>query len=387
MKKTMICITGAWYSSRNVGDQAILITISDLIKQFIPDSKFVVFTSNPEFIIKEYGFESISPKRQPIKILQKLLRSKLLIIGGGTPFYDDLIHMLYFSFLVFAAKLFRTPTIVYAVSSRHLETWTGKFLTKYILNNADTVTIRENESFLRMQSLGLNKELHLTPDPAITLMPVENNVLEEILIRDGIFNMKRPLIGICLRNFIITGKFYVHHYKQFDDKNIENFKNVIAEIADYLTTIGSVFFIPMHTVDPDDDRVIAQEVIERMKNGSMVRKIEQQYRPRELLGLIGTMDLILSARLHSLVLGSAMHVPVIGIGYGHKTKGFMKCIGQERYYFDLESIEVPNLLSIVKDALSHERYIRKELEERVAHLQKQALNNAERAAKLIYDEI
>jgi len=33
-----ICITGAWYSSRNVGDQAILITISDLIKKFIPDA-------------------------------------------------------------------------------------------------------------------------------------------------------------------------------------------------------------------------------------------------------------------------------------------------------------------------------------------------------------
>jgi len=112
--------------------------------------------------------------------------SDLLIIGGGTPFYDDLIHMLYFSFLVLAAKLFKTRTMVYAVSSRHLETWAGKFLTKFILNNADFVTIREHESLLRMQSLGLKKELHVTPDPAITLAPVEQNVLEKILDREGL---------------------------------------------------------------------------------------------------------------------------------------------------------------------------------------------------------
>lgn len=380
-----ICITGAWYSSRNVGDQAILITISDLIKKFIPDAKFAVFTSNPEFIIREYGFESISPKRQPLRMLLTLARSDLLIIGGGTPFYDDLIHMLYFSFLVVAAKVFKTRTMVYAVSSRHLETRAGKFLTKFILNNADFVTIREHESLLRMRSLGLKKELHLTPDPAITLTPVEDNVLEKILDREGLGRLKKPVIGICLRNFITKGKFRVHHYKQFDDNNVENFKNVLAQIADHLTTVGSVVFIPMHTIEPDDDRVIAQEVINRMKNGSKVRKIDQQYRPQELIGLLSSLDLVVSARLHSLVLGSAVHVPVVGIGYGHKTKGFMDCIGQGSYYFDLESLNVPDLLLSVKDALSKKALIREDLEQRVNKLQELALNNAEIAVKLIYE--
>lgn len=379
-----ICIIGAWYSSRNVGDQAILITISDLIKKFIPYAKFAVFTSNPEFIIREYGFESISPKRQPLRILLTLARSDLLIIGGGTPFYDDLIHMLYFSFLLVAAKVFKTRTMVYAVSSRHLETWAGKCLTKFILNNADFVTIREHESLLRMRSLGLKKELHFTPDPAITLTPVEQNVLEKILDREGLLKLKKPMIGICLRNFIISGKFRVHHYKKFDENNVENFKNVIAQIADHLTTVGSVVFIPMHTIDPDDDRVIAQDVINRMKNASNVHKIDQQYRPRELIGVLNSMDLVISARLHSLVLGSAMFVPVVGIGYGHKTKGFMECIGQGNYYFDLESLNVHDLLKSVKDALSKKALIREDLEHRVQYLQGLALNNAEFVAKLIY---
>ena len=45
-KTEKVCITGAWYSSKNVGDQAILITITDQIKKFAPMEKAI---NNPPY--------------------------------------------------------------------------------------------------------------------------------------------------------------------------------------------------------------------------------------------------------------------------------------------------------------------------------------------------
>ena len=46
---TTVCIWGAWYESANAGDQAILITISKLLKSRIPDMDLIVFSNRPEF--------------------------------------------------------------------------------------------------------------------------------------------------------------------------------------------------------------------------------------------------------------------------------------------------------------------------------------------------
>lgn len=381
-KTEKVCITGAWYSSKNVGDQAILITITDQIKKFAPNAKFTIFSSNPKFVTQEHGFESLSPRHQPLKSFLSLAKADLLIIGGGTPFYDDLIHMLHFSFMVFVAKVFKTRTMVYAASTRELTTGFGKFLTKYILNNVDLASIREPDTVLRLQSLGVKRKVHLTPDPAITLTPVKPQALDKILAREGLATLKKPIVGICLRDFSTSGQFHVHHYKQFDEKIVKNFKGVIAEVADYLTTVGEVLFIPMNTEPPDDDRMIAQDIIGMMKNPSAVKTVDHQYRPRELIGLLSKLDMVIGVRLHSLVLASAINTPVVGIGYGHKTKGFMKCIGQEKFYSDLESLKVQNILAKVKNVLSNNASIKEDLKCQVEHLQKLAQVNAKRATKL-----
>jgi len=381
MSKKKICITGGWYSSKNTGDQAILITITDLLKKKIPNAQFTVFSSNPELIKQKYGFQSFSHRRQLLKELWSLMTADLLIMGGGTPFYDDLLHMLHYSFLIFIAKVFNTRTIIYATSCRKLDTKYGKTLTKYIFNNVDQITIREKETINEIRKLGIKKPIHLTVDPALTLPLAPPKVIDEILHKEGLSNLRKPLIGICLRP-MLADSFHIHHYQLFSEEEIKHFKQTLVRISDYLTTIGTVVFVPMHTVTPDDDREFAQEIIGRMQNSSAVKSIKNSYSPQENKGILSKLNLVLGVRLHALILASSANVPVIAINYGHKTSGLMELLGLKEFSFDINKLNYDDLKKQIDFFWPNKDKIREELKQRMIVLKEEAERNAEKAAAL-----
>lgn len=381
MSKKKICITGGWYSSQNTGDQAILITITDLLKKRIPDAQFTVFSSKPEFIKQKYGFQSFSHRRQLLKELWSLMTADLLVMGGGTPFYDDLLHMLHYSFLIFIAKVFNTRTMIYATSSRKLKTKYGRILTRYIFNNVDQITIREKETITEIKKLGIKKPFHLTVDPALTLPLAPPKVMDEILHKESLNDLKRPLIGICLRP-MLTDAFHIHHYQLFSKEEIEHFKRTLVRISDYLTTIGTVVFVPMHTVAPDDDREFAHEIIGRMQNSSEVKSIENSYSPQENKGILSKLDLVLGVRLHALILASSANVPVIAISYGHKTSGLMELLGLKNFSFNIGQLNYDDFKKQIDFFWSNKDRIREELKRQMISLKKEAEKNAEKAAAL-----
>lgn len=381
-KTPLIGIWGAWYSSKNVGDQAILISITNLIKKYIPDIEFFVPCSNPEFLYKEHGFRSYSHRKQLIRILSTIAKLDLFIIGGGTPFYDDWVHMLYCLVLVLMAKFFRVPIMVYAVSTQDIKTKFARYLTKFVLVHSDIVSIRELVTVERIKSLGVKREIHLTSDPAITLTPISPPELEKIFEDEGINGSEQPLIGICAHFFSTTDAYRVHHYQRFSEEVIKNYKNVMAQIADYLSSIGKVVFIPMHAATPDNDVEAAEEIIKLMKYSSKVKSITKQYNPQEICSIFSRLDLIIGIRLHSLVIAAAANTPIVSISYAPKLAGFINIIEQSQYMCELESLSFEDLKSKVENALSNKGTIKNILKSKVQQLQRQAEENALRAARL-----
>jgi len=381
MPTKKICIAGGWYSSKNTGDQAILITITELLKKRIPDAEFVVFCSDPGFIQRQYGFQSFNHRGQLLKQLWSLIWADLFIIGGGTPFYDDWLHMLHFAILTFLAKVFNTRTMIYAASSQKLGTAYGKILTRYIFNAVDLITIREKETIREIKNLGIRKKVHLTVDPAITLSAAPPGKVDAILDREGLSASKRPFIGICLRP-MVTSAFHVHHYQLLSVKEIEHFKQMLTRIADYLTETGTVVFVPMHTVAPDDDCQFAREIIGRMRNSSAVKSIENAYSPQENKGILGQLDLVIGVRLHSLILATSANVPGIAISYGHKISGFMDWIGLREFSYDIDKLDYEDLKKQIDYFLANKDKMKEDLKQRMAILKKEAEENADKAAAL-----
>ncbi len=74
----------------------------------------------------------------------------------------------------------------------------------------------------------------------------------------------------------------------------------------------------------------------------------------EFIDIAKQSSLIIGMRLHSLILGAAAGVPVIGLEYMPKVKAFMESINQGDYSLGLEAVTGEKLIGLIEDTF--ERY-------------------------------
>ena len=375
-------ITGGWYSSRNAGDQAILICIHELLKERVPDLTLEVICANDDFVRNEYGIEALSQTKHLFKVLAAVARSDALFIGGGTPFYDDFKHMCFFWVLSTIAKLTKGKLAVYGASAQKLDRAAAKWFTRRILNMADLISVREPLTKTRFESLGIRNEVHCTADPAITLSPCSNERIDAILKNEGLAGSE-PLFAICAHFFSNTDPYRVHHYEKFQDDLIERQRTVLAEAAHYLSDRGAVFFLPMNTDPPDSDVDVQREIAQRVKRRERIRFIETQYRPREVAGILSRCKLVLGVRLHSLILSAAVDTPIIAVSYAPKVAGFMERIEETHHNCPLHRLGFPALRDMINVYLDDYEGQRATFREHAERLRNEARRNADMAAALL----
>jgi polysaccharide pyruvyl transferase WcaK-like protein len=74
----------------------------------------------------------------------------------------------------------------------------------------------------------------------------------------------------------------------------------------------------------------------------------------EFIEIVRQSSLVIGMRLHSLILGTSIGVPVIGLEYMPKVKEYMKSIKQSEYSLDLETITSEKLIN--KILITFEQY-------------------------------
>lgn len=380
---TKLHLTGAWYSSRNAGDQAILITIRDLLAERIPDLALEVLCADADFVTREHGLPAASQMESLAKVFRHVWRNDGLLIGGGTPFYNDFKHMCYFWLLALATRLSGGKVVIYGASAQKLHQASARWFTRRIMGMAELITVREAVTEVQLREVvGVTKEIVCTADPAITLTPCENARVDEILAAEGLGGVDKPLIAVCPHFFSNTDTYRVHHYEAFDDSHIERQRQVLAEAARYLTRYGHVVFLPMNTDQPDSDLEVQAEIRERITNRDGITFIENQYRPREIAGLFARCKLTLGVRLHALIMSAAVGTPVIGIDYAPKVKGFMELLGEPEHCIALQQLHFDALRALIDAYFADYDQKKAVFAEHVHVLQARARDNADRVAAL-----
>jgi len=366
-----ICIWGGWYGSGNTGDTAILLSLKERLIEKYGDIKLTVFSRNAGYIRKRFGVDAFSPAADIFRVLRALRRSDIFLIGGGTPFYDGVYHLLTFLFYYTAARLFRKNIMVLAVSSQDIKSNISKKLIKALMNRVDIITVREPETRKIFKDLGISKDILLTADPAILLEPISDHALYTFLEKRKICGKETPLIGISPRFFADrTARNFYH--PPYSAGTIDNYKRVLADTADYLTDFGRPVFFPMHGSDRHDDKGLIREIRSIMKKRDGCVFIDEVIEPRTLLGLMSKMFFIIGVRFHSLVFGASSRTPLIAVSYGPKTVGFMDMIGHSDYICDMESLTYIRLKSLAEKAMANNGRMRSLLEEKKSELSRMA---------------
>jgi len=382
MKK--ICITGAWYSSRNIGDQAILFAINELLSNHLNKVELTVIGADDEFIKSTYSLNAVSQFKNLFQVFSTVIKSDLLLIGGGTPFYDDFKHMAYFFILTLLNKIAGKKTAIYGASSQKLNTWYSIFFTKLIVKLSNMITLREELTTKYFkEELNIKKRVITTCDPAITLPDANENDVDEVMRKEGLNNIDKPLFGICPHYFSNKDKYRVHHYEFFSNSCIENQIKVLAETVDYLSQKGIVVFIPMNIDRPDSDIDASEQILKYVKNSNYVKVINSYYHPYIMKSIFKRMKLIIGVRLHSLVLSASALTPFVAIEYAPKVSGFVQLIKKEEYGCEINGLSFEKLKVCIETCLSNYDEYKNDLSIQTKKLEETANFNAKIITDLI----
>ncbi len=368
-RKSYDAIVSGYYGFRNIGDEALLMSIINDLKRFKPDIRLLVLSKVPYGTSKDYSVDSISRVHMR-GILQAMKKSRAFIYGGGN-LLQDTTHtrsLIFYLSCVWLAKKLNLKVMFYANGIGPLKKRLNRLLTKKIMNQVDVITLREKLSFEELRQMEIGKpRIMLTADAALTATDFKDGFDTGVMELLGL-NNEKPLLGISLRKY--PGHEKIEH---------EKYESVIAQTIDHMVGkfgLHPVFFPMQHP----EDIPILENVSEKMHEKSTI--IREKLNVCQTYDLISRMDMVLGMRLHSLVFSAVAGVPMVGLVYDPKIQGFLDYIGQPSAG-DVRFLEFGNLVRLSEEVWNDRDAIRRRLRETIPELKEKSLENAKVAVELI----
>nr|MDO8081414.1 Coenzyme F420 hydrogenase/dehydrogenase, beta subunit C-terminal domain [Candidatus Freyarchaeota archaeon] len=320
------------------------------------------------------------------KILKEIDDSDIVLSCGGTKLEDvekpfkgfGPLPQLYSLF--YAKAISKKPVVIYSQSIGPIQSVVGRILTSLVLNMLDVIILRERVSHdYTKKVLKVNRPQVLTTADVAFLLKPDEKTAEQLLKKKGIQN--KNLIGISSR--------YWYYQPNKNPKMFKKYTSIMAKVADYLIEKYNAFLllIPMHT-DPtyeiQNDYNACSQVYSHIKNKQNALLINtSDWNPREIMGCLGLIDLLISARMHGVILASTMHTPTLAIAGLHKVKGVTEMLGTEDFIVNFDDISLEKVLAKVETLLSVKDEVKKLLKRNIPIVKNRVFYNAKIVEKII----
>ena len=357
-------LISGYYGFKNSGDDALLLSIIEQLKENRENINITVLSQNPKETEQIYKVKAV--KRDNIfSLIKSIISTKLVLMGGGTLIQDGTStkSLLYYLLIIKVAKFFGKKVMLYSNGIGPLKEENYK-ITRKVLNKVDLITLRDEISSLELKKAGVTKpKVILTADSAFNLY----------------FDEKQDISGLKKEFNIPQDKKYfcvaIRNHKRLAD----DFCDILAEVCDRVSNDYDIYpvFIPFQKMN---DTEITNTIISKMKTESKV--FDSEVEISDLLSFISHSELCIGMRLHSLIYSALCKVPLVGLVYDPKITGFMEYIGQENY-LDVKSLKKDELMKMVYDGLDNSRNIRIELEKKLDIMKEKAKENAKLAIELL----
>ena len=307
-----ILISG-YYGFSNIGDDAILKSVVGSLRDKVPDSEITVLSRDPKTTTERYGVRAVQ-RMNAFTILRELLRCEMLISGGGSLLQDVTSRMsiLYYLAIIFLAELFGKKVFIYSQGIGPINGGFNRRLTAKLLRKADAIAVRDQKSADFLTEIGVPADkIEITADPVLRLKPVELERGKEILESVGLKKTEgQKIVGFAVRSDNTAPEL------------LQEIEKCVRWLRDEKNTCSVL--IPFHY---EMDKKVISELKARLGDG--VYAIEDKHLSDEMLSIIGSLDILVGVRLHSLIYAEIMGVPSIAISYDPKIDAFMESIGRE----------------------------------------------------------
>lgn len=301
------------YGGCNIGDEAILKCVLGCLRAHRPDAHLVVFSRHADHTRRHQpqADEVVAWEGVPQRpVLDALASLDLLVLGGGGILYDGEARR--YLRLVRAAHERGVRTFAYAVGAGPLREPEDREAVRAVLPAMDDVVVRDEESRLVLEEVGVECEPTVTADPAL-LLPSEP--FTEKMMREEGLPVGGRLVGMSVRE---PGR-------AAENLDEASYHALLADVADFLTRRldAHVVFVPMERQDVHH----AHGVLSRMSAPDLGRILHNRYSPGQVLGFMRHLDLVVGMRLHFVIFAAITGLPFLPLPYAGKVFDFARRTG------------------------------------------------------------
>lgn len=277
----------------------------------------------------------------------------------------------------------KKPSILFPSSLGPFYGKLKRYLSKKGLERFDRIMARDTITFKYLNEIGV-KNIHLIPDTAFLLDPVEQDRIHEIFVKESV-PRRNQYIGLNISQLL--NRLYMGVGV--------NYPKFMAELVYHLNKAfaGHVLLIP-HQICPScinvqrmfsyfmDDRDAISEVMSYIKDKEIVSPILGEYNSREYKGVITKCEIFIGGRMHSIIAAVSSSIPSVIIQYSHKAMGVMDMIGLSQYVWDFRSPK-EELIDMINNMWHSRESLRSDIQTQMIKIR----NNAWKAGRILIDTL
>lgn len=329
------------YGKNNLGDEALLRSVMADVLSIHPNSEFTVFCSDPSEVSKFHGVHAVSrkPFNNFFDKLSLIKQMDVFIIGGGTLLYEqgnfikNFKAILAFYFWPILAKLLRVKTLAYGQGLGPIHSLSMKVAIRCLPVIFDLITLRDN---LSIEYINSGSNIYVTSDP-VAASELYNKKVSNINDETDLYLLvafRSPQAGKS--ELIIQ---WIQAISVFA-------KNKKCKIILFPTQLSKKYFEDEPLLE-----VLYQQLVEYGINPENIQKVGWST-IEEGIGYLQRANVVISNRLHALLLAAKAGVPCVGLGGKDKILGCLNMIGIDKpiYFMDQEKIASGIMNKILKEA-------------------------------------
>jgi polysaccharide pyruvyl transferase WcaK-like protein len=253
-----------------------------------------------------------------------------VMVAGGGQFDDEWGGAWGHPYALFKwsvlARMRRLPFVVASVGVCRTEDRLARYFFARAMRNASLLTFRDADSKDRALAIESRCPGKLVPDLAFALNPA----VPAGVSRAPAAAARRLRVGVSPIAYRMPGAWPIPDAARF-----EEYMNVLLELVARLRAAGHevILFTSERT-----DRDVVHRVRQHFDAaGGPPLECALPDRLHELLGALNSFDVIVTSRLHGVILSHVLGKPAAALSYDRKVRAHMQDMEQERFCIDIDS--------------------------------------------------
>lgn len=339
------------HGQQNVGDELLLHTF---LTQLGPEHRYLVNSYDPEatatWLSDWPQVEVFDTAGNRLRFARHLLQCDIVIFGGGsivkelypsTGRWRHATLLMVLATVAFARLVARRPVIMSNIGVGPITTPMGRFLARRILKLASHVTVRDQGSADICDELGLtSQKVQRVPD-AVWI----NKVTDLIRVGASTVAPQGPSGTAASEVTPIRLALNLNH----DIANGANWETFTAQLTEAIRIVAHHRPLELHALPmqcgfkDNDDLAMITQLFRRLETVSSI--VHQPKDHWEVASIISNCDVVVSERLHAIVLAAIVGRPVVALPYDVKVSQLTGQLGLDRRSFDVNRPFDPEALA------------------------------------------